>query len=526
MFPKSIRRRLPLSYGAVAFLATLFLGLALITSLSGFYNNQEQAYLENNAQVIARLLGRIFLPEPVDSPANHLELLQSQVNTFSFITQVQIRVFDPNLNLLADSGDPQSLQATSTLSLQVAVDDQEQSFSQTIETENESLNSVIVVESGGQRIESSTSILGGSFEEEVIREGNIPLSLLDTPLTYGPGFTAESDTRSSATYQTPILNPEVGLVGFVELSQGPAFGRSILQDVTAGLILAAIIATILATTAGWLMSTRLSRPIQSLARTTEQMAAGDLSVRADINRQDELGQLADSFNDMASQIESTVSTLRHFVADAAHELNTPLTALRTNLELAARQTPTNEHLQNAQTQAERLERLNDDLLRLSRLESGLSGNEISSFNIASLLNEKAEQFAAQAEQAELDFRLELPNVPVFILGNAEQLHRIVDNLFDNALKFTPQPGLIKLSLTTNGGWMTLIVADSGMGISKADMPFIFHRFHRGRNTADFPGSGLGLAMVKTIVDNHRGYVTVSSQPEQGTKISVRLPITH
>ncbi len=524
MFPKSIRRRLPLSYGAIAFIATFFLGLALITSLSSFYTNQERAYLENNAQVIAGLLGRIDLLEQTDSPADHRQLLQSQVNTFSFITQIHIRVFDPDRNLLADSGDPQSLQATSALSFEVTVDEQDQSFSQTIETEEERVNSVIVVESGNQRIESSTSILGNTIEEELISDGEIPLSLLDTPLTYGPGFSVEPGTRSTATFQMPVLNSESKLAGFVELSQGPAFGRSILQDVTAGLILAGIIATLLATALGWFMSNRLSRPIQSLAQTTEQMAAGDLSVRANIKRQDEIGQLADSFNGMADQIESTVSTLRHFVADAAHELNTPLTALRTNLELASRQTPTNEHLLNAQTQAKRIERLNDDLLRLSRLESGLSDDDFSSVNVTSLLKEKAEPFAAQAEQAELDFRLELPDKSIVISANAEQLHRVVDNLFDNALKFTPSSGHIKLSLTANGDWLTLLIEDSGIGISEADMPFIFHRFHRGRNTADFPGSGLGLAMVKTIVDKHQGYVTVSSQPQQGTKISVRLPI--
>jgi signal transduction histidine kinase len=406
----------------------------------------------------------------------------------------------------------------------VAVDNHPQSFSQTIDTHTESINSVIVVESGGQRIESSTSILGGSVEEELLREGDIPLSLLDTPLTYGPGFTAEPDIRSTASYQSPILNSEAGLVGYVELSQGPAFGRSILQDVAAGLILAGILATLLATAAGWWMSARLSRPIQTLAQTTEQMAAGDLSVRANINRQDELGQLADSFNGMANQIESTVGALRQFVADAAHELNTPLTALRTNLELAARQTPSNEHLHNAQLQAQRLERLNDDLLRLSRLESGLSEIDLESVDVSRLLNECAERFAAQAEQAELDFQLTQPDKPVLVLGNNEQLRRVLDNLFDNALKFTPPPGQVKLSLTANEDWAALVIEDSGLGISETDMPFIFHRFHRGQKTADLPGSGLGLAMVKTIIDNHQGYVTVSSQPDQGTKISVRLPI--
>lgn len=524
MFPTSIRHRLPLSYGAVALLATLFLGMTLVTSLSRFYHNQEQAYLEKNAQVIAAVIGRLDLTSSSGSPADHLQLLQTQINTFSFVTQVQIQVFDEEHQLLADSGNPQALEATSTLSLQVNVDDQQQSFSQTIDTQNEGVRSVIEIVSGGQRIESETSITGSNIDELILQEGEIPLSLLETPFTFGPGVAAESDTRSTAIHQVPIWDAESELIGFLELSEGPAFGRSILSDVITGLILAAILATILATAAGWWMSTRLSRPIQALAQTTKQMATGDLSVRTNIARKDELGQLADSFNEMAGQIEGTVSTLRHFVADAAHELNTPLTALRTNLELAARQTPQNEHLQEAQQQADRLERLNDDLLRLSRLESGLSDDEFHPVDMTDLLRENTERFAAQAEQADINFSISLPQHIVSVAGNEEQLRRVVDNLVDNAFKFTPTTGHVGLSLATNGNWATLVVEDSGIGIREEDLPFVFHRFHRGRNTADYPGSGLGLAMVKAIVDNHQGYVTISSRPDQGTRISMRLPV--
>jgi signal transduction histidine kinase len=227
---------------------------------------------------------------------------------------------------------------------------------------------------------------------------------------------------------------------------------------------------------------------------------------------------------MAGQIEGTVSTLRHFVADAAHELNTPLTALRTNLELAAKQAPQNEHLLEAQQQADRLERLNDDLLRLSRLEGGLSENKFQPIDMTGLLRESTERFAAQAEQADIEFSISLPEQSVQIAGNEEQLRRVVDNLVDNALKFTPTSGQVGLSLVANGNWATLVVEDSGIGIGEEDLPFVFHRFHRGRNTADYPGSGLGLAMVKTIIDNHKGYVTISSHLEQGTRISMRLPV--
>ncbi|MFZ0547288.1 MAG: HAMP domain-containing sensor histidine kinase, partial [Candidatus Promineifilaceae bacterium] len=160
----------------------------------------------------------------------------------------------------------------------------------------------------------------------------------------------------------------------------------------------------------------------------------------------------------------------------------------------------------------------------SRLESGLTEDDFQPVDFVELVQESAERFAAQADQTDLDFHLTLPAQPVTVTGSIEQLRRAVDNLLDNALKFTPSPGQIHLTLSDNDNWTTLVVEDSGIGIFEDDLPFIFHRFHRGRNTADYTGSGLGLAMVKTIIEHHRGYITVSSHPEQGTRVSVRLPV--
>jgi signal transduction histidine kinase len=252
------------------------------------------------------------------------------------------------------------------------------------------------------------------------------------------------------------------------------------------------------------------------------MSTGDLSVRAEIDRQDELGQLARSFNRMARQIETTVATLRNFVADAAHEMNTPLTALRTNLELASRDKAGDAQLSAALEQAARLENLNDDLVQLSRLEGGIGLEGAGPVDLAGLAKRLGESYAAQAEQAGLDFELVVSTRPLIVNGDQELLIRAMNNLVDNAIKFTLQGGHVALTLDSSDSWAWIEVTDSGIGIEEADLDLVFGRFHRGRNAAAYPGSGLGLAISQSIVNAHGGRIEVASQPGR-TRVKAYLP---
>ena len=309
----------------------------------------------------------------------------------------------------------------------------------------------------------------------------------------------------------------------MELSNGPAYGQAVLSSVAWGWAIASAVAVLLAAGTGWLISRRLSRPLLQLTEATTHMAEGDLSVRAAINRRDEVGQLAHAFNHMAQQVEATVHTLRHFVADAAHELHTPLTALTTNLELAADEADPALYIERAQQQAARLETLASDLLALSRLESGAEENGLEPVNLTRLVYEAGEPYASQAEQAGLTFSLNAANNSLTVLGREAQLRRALDNLLNNALKFTPAGGEVVLSLYASEGMGTISVQDTGIGILAADMPPLFNRFHRGRNTASYPGSGLGLAIVKAIADRHGGEVMVESD-ENGTHVLLKLSL--
>ena len=352
------------------------------------------------------------------------------------------------------------------------------------------------------------------------------LPAVGTP--YGFGFNPEvaSDgRRSRQVVRHPFHNEAGDLLGYVELSEGPAYGRQILESVAWGWAIAGSVAVVLAAGVGWLASRRLSGPLVSLTSITARMAEGDLSARADVVGQDELGSLAQSFNEMAGRVEETVVTLRRFASDAAHELCTPLTALRTDLELAANGKTSAERralVDRALIQLARLEALTKSLLELARIESSVSKDPDGPVDLGALAREASEPYASQAEQAGLSFHLDLGPEPLVTQGNASQLRRALGNLLDNALKFTPVGGAVRVGTRRDGEWAVLWVENTGIGVPPDDLPYLFGRFHRGRNATDHPGSGLGLAIVKSIVEGHRGQAEAENT-SHGARFSLRLP---
>lgn len=282
---------------------------------------------------------------------------------------------------------------------------------------------------------------------------------------------------------------------------------------------------VLAAGVGWLVSRQMSGPLLALTGVTAQMAEGNLTARADVARRDEFGTLARSFNLMAGRVEKMVTTLRRFVADAAHELNTPLTALRTNLELANEIGPEEERrfIAQAQAQVVRLGALTERLLQLSQLEADVTDMPLTPLDLTALVRQVSEAYASQAQQTGIAFALDLPEMPVTVSGNIDQLYRAIGNLLDNALKFTSAGGRVTLGLRRDEGEVALWVQDSGVGIPEEDLPQLFERFYRGRRAAAYPGSGLGLTIVKAIVEIHGGRVRGENIEGGGARFTMWLP---
>ena len=522
----SIRWRLPASYGVIALLTALSLGSVMLLVLRNFYARQEQDYLLRNALALQPMLERILQSELQEG------LLQAQIDGLAFLSQTQIRVLDARGQIIADSGVPAPNQV-------VAVSGMSKSkwsvplFDSGPANAPEERMPILIYKNNG---EYTPPVI--PFDNEIPYSGpaskrDIVVPVSASPYGYGFVTSTESDLghRSSQIMSILLAASDGSKLGELEFSNGPSYGADVIGSVSGAWLVASVFAIAIAALTGWFMSQRVTRPVLALEHATRQMEQGDLHARVNLQneRQQEFLSLANSFNGMAEQVEQTVSTLRAFIADAAHELHTPLTALQTNLELADEENASARtlYLSRAQEQSRRLEALVKSLLDLSRIESAQLHHDFAPLDLNQLVSEISEQFASRAEQSDRSFSLDLPDERIMVNGNEMQIKQVLVNLLENALKFTPENRSITLTLQRVDEDAMLTVTDTGIGILPEDLPHMFERFHRGRNASEYAGNGLGLAIVKAIVESHLGSVEAQSEGlGEGSMFSVMLPIHH
>ncbi len=510
----SLRRRLAFTYAAVALLTAAVLGAVLLTILRLYYDRQELEQMANQARSISANLAESM-------GSGTMRDLPAGVVRSALRADARVRLFDADGGLLADSGDSRARAEPRVPPVPSLADSGLDS------RVREPRRAPGAVDDLSDRLDYYTYYgpVSGTLY-------GLPVRLAGTGILQRLGLAREqlgqlsTDVRSDHTARVPVLgamasNP----VGWVEVTAGPSYGRQIVTVVAWAWVLASGVAVTLAAAIGWLASRRITQPVSSLTSVTSRMAGGDLAARATVAGGDEIGTLAASFNSMAERVEETVAVLRRFVGDAAHEIHTPLTALRANLALAMDEDDPGHHrlfLERVRDQARRMEELTNDLLDLSRLEAGRIEIRRLPLDLAATVREVSEVYASRAEQAGITFYMDLPNWPVTILGDESQVRRALANLLDNAVKFTPADGAIRVGLASNGVLVEVSVADSGIGIPPEDLPNLFSRFRRGRNASVFPGSGLGLAIVKAIMEYHGGQVLARSL-DPGTVFTLSWP---
>ena len=287
-----------------------------------------------------------------------------------------------------------------------------------------------------------------------------------------------------------------------------ALGWLLIALVPAGAIGAALTAR--------LAAGRVLRPVGRLTDTVERIrATGDLSAPIETHGKDEISRLGQAFAAMTAALDASAAAQRRLVADASHELRTPLTSMTTNLELMAEQPedPSTPVLAAAAlTEAGELRVLINDLVDLAR-------DGQASFHIEDVrLDLVAERVAARAAKRAPGLRYELDCQPTLVRGDPDALERAIGNLVDNAIKWSPADGRIRI--TAAGG--TVEVSDDGPGIPAEDLPYIFDRFYRSARARALPGSGLGLAIVRRIADLHAGTAEAVTLP-QGVKFRFSVP---
>jgi heavy metal sensor kinase len=287
---------------------------------------------------------------------------------------------------------------------------------------------------------------------------------------------------------------------------------------------------VLAATGGWLLAHRALKPVDRMAAAARRISAEHLSQRVDeTGTGDELDNLAKTLNQMLTRLDAGFNQVRRFSADASHELQTPLTILKGELEVGLRSTRTPEEyrttMESALEEVDRIAHLVDGLLLLARAESGVLRMDRQEVDLEQVLEEVYFRLKPLADSRSIEFRLGSIE-PLSVQGDRERLQRMTTNLVDNAIKYTGAEGRITLELQRENGWACIVVSDSGIGIPIEEQEQIFHAFHRTSEARRLSerGTGLGLPIAQSIAVAHGGTIGVESAPGRGSTFKVMIPV--
>jgi two-component system sensor histidine kinase MprB len=296
---------------------------------------------------------------------------------------------------------------------------------------------------------------------------------------------------------------------------------AVLQRLTLILGAVLVVGVVLAAAVGGLVARSGLAPLGRLTRTLEELTrTRDLTRRVEAGGSDELGRLAGSFNSLLAALDTSLRSQRQLVADASHELRTPITSVRTNLELLQRGMlepgERDRVLVDVVTELGRLSHLVAELIDLAREEEGAPAPVVDV-----RLDEIAQAAVAVAAQEWPGVEFTLVAEPSFVKGDPDRIERAIRNLLDNAAKWSPPGGVIEVVAQAG----EVAVRDHGPGVSEADAPHVFDRFWRAPTARRMPGSGLGLSIVREVARSHGGTVGVERAPGGGALFRIRFPAT-
>ena len=602
----TIRGRLVLSFILIALVAIGIVGGVSGVLVKHFVERRESAYLESNASTVAQRA--LSLMVPVVRPLS----LGDLARTAAFISDSRIRILDREQRVLADSGSPNgSDHVWLRMVARINVGDTVVRHRVWIPVPTDPVQLAALRRSLPtlERLGDTQAVmvrrrsgLWGSFVEFQDYDG--PLLAASAPHDPAP-----ADDTMRNIHVEPIGDPG-SPVGYVEIARSPDVPGEALDTIIAPFIIAALAATILAAILGFVFGRRLTAPIEGLTASAVRMGSGDLGARAQSIGGGEIGELGRQFNAMAGKLESTVrdlrqerDVLRRFVADASHELRTPVTALKTFNELlldgaqrdagAAGRLPAPgavsrvdgvtapvaggaepaprdadgasgvlppwrrpvaaaaalaaglgrgtrrgsrnidaqtriEFLNDSRRQIERMEWIVENLLNLSRLEAGVTGSQSLRVTLGDLVRGAERRVDRAAAAAGVHLAVELNPADGALDLDSAGLEIALDNVIQNAIRYGSSGGEVRIRASDECGWAMVQVRDRGPGIAPEDLPHIFNRFYRGKQTGacgTADGSGLGLAIARAVVLANGGSISAANNDDgPGATVTLHLPL--
>ena len=388
----------------------------------------------------------------------------------------------------------------------------------------------------------TVSIYEGTDAEQVVYQLFVPFpdqlasaGQQREPIASAPGA-GEFDIEDSFWTQSGAGAPVRKVI--VTLSDPFTYRAQTLETIVGVLSVVAIIALIVAVIASVFIADRLAQPIRRLTGAARQISEGRLETRVvPPSASPEIRDLSLAFNAMAERLQRSIDFIRRdrdrsrdFLADVSHELRTPIAALRTFNELMADEASMDEStreefIEQSRQQIDRLDWLATNLLELSKLELGLVLLDLRPDDLRAVIENSLQQQLPTADRKDVELKMTIPEEPIRQMHDPQRLGQVVTNLIGNAIKFTPAGGTVEVTLAATPEGAEVRVVDTGVGIDPNELPMVFERFYRGSQAHESraAGSGLGLSIVRSIVEMHNGRVAISSTPGVGTQVSVALP---
>jgi signal transduction histidine kinase len=278
---------------------------------------------------------------------------------------------------------------------------------------------------------------------------------------------------------------------------------------------------------GWFMAKRALKDVEEVTRTAQAISASALEQRVPVKgRAEEIDQLATTFNDMLDRIQTLIIETKEITENIAHDLRSPITRIRGMAEMALTSGKDVDEFESAAASTvedcDRLLEMINTMLYISQTEATAGRIAMEEVDMASVVRDACELFQPVAEDKGVQLVVKIGD-DLKVRGVLQGLQRMLANLIDNALNYTPSPGIVTVSVIRDDNVGIIAVKDTGVGIAADELPHIFRRFYRCDRSRSLPGTGLGLTLVEAIVRAHRGQIEVASTPDVGTTFTITLP---